>query len=455
MEEKNSRARDLLDGIKKKGMKPWEFAIVALILALALSLFGCAYGASTCTESSAQLQLNLSADTAQGGIAAVQGADKYSSNDLVTMSSAFAEGMQKELSDAGVKAAVIYYAADAGVSPSYAAASLGQYSSNKYMRTAFNFRGHVLVSESTLSEFGFTLAEGRLPTAAEEVAVSLHAFETYKKTGYFNGTTDVAVNSAADLFNISVTYAEPYDDFGAATALKIVGIIDTHFEEEFFSTFENTESEIENAAYYQNAYAGDTLVSFHNTLFVAQSYVDSLAHESALGVTVQTKGERAALNAVLDACAKHEGEVGTADLIFESLARAQTNYILTNGSSRLDAVETFAWSLGGVLCVLAIAVAVLFLVKRSQDAGGVSYFECLAQTGFAALVAFVVSIGGTYGFCALANVYVDLHKIYSAQVYNVTGVQFAVLFAVGALVAGLAALVPWLLRRKEKVAVIE
>lgn len=161
--------------------------------------------------------------------------------------------------------------------------STSEISSSDYSFYSSKAYGAIGVDNARLAEIGYQMAEGRLPQADDEIAITdYHLFEL-QKTGYVDRSVYPNVEiqaenvTAAALIGKRLTVgitSNPYGDF------KIVGVINTGVDYSRYATFQ--EKNLDYGAYQNNgALYREMLYRIHrgypNLLYIAPSFVEELS----------------------------------------------------------------------------------------------------------------------------------------------------------------------------------
>lgn len=145
-----------------------------------------------------------------------------------------------------------------------------EYTVNKNSDTFFSFTGFSEIDKSLVDDYGYTLY-GKLPTSYDEVVLTKFTFNAFKKYGYTDGVNNKQINVYDDLIGCVITNG--YDIYHVES-FKIVGILDTLFDEEYYG-----------GHIYRDEDVSDVVVSrynhlkrncTHNLIYLAPGYHENV-----------------------------------------------------------------------------------------------------------------------------------------------------------------------------------
>lgn len=239
-------------GAKSLRVKPFRLVMTILLSTVAFSLFGASLTLSFFNTKSAMTSA-------------------ISKNNLTSLSFSLNESGGSGLTDQRIKeietetGAKIYYADPID-------ASLTVPSSQDLFHLK-RYKGKMPIDEKGLTDFGFGLVSGAFPSSADECAISLYAYYSYKDLGigYDSKSDDYITPEKVDystLLGKNISFSD-YSGSGSFS-YKITGIIDTKLPENLLAYRGKTEeinaSSDDARALYMLSMGQQ--VSVHNSLFV-------------------------------------------------------------------------------------------------------------------------------------------------------------------------------------------
>ena len=140
---------------------------------------------------------------------------------------------------------------------------------------ATNFYGCIVLDNTKISKYNASLAAGRLPTATDEVAITLDMYNTYKEYGIRDGKDYSKYLEAANVTYDSIM-GYTIQDYEKGLFQKIVGIVDTKLDLTGFETLKEASNSSYNSEIYemQSKLQGLRQSGLHCMAFVSQDYFD-------------------------------------------------------------------------------------------------------------------------------------------------------------------------------------
>ena len=251
-------------GARSLRVKPFRLVMTIFLSAMSFTLFGASVTlglfntAQAMTDSATAHQIHTSF------FRYTQKEEKSNSNELT----------QEEKANLESLGAKIYTLDNASLElgssiPYNTALSYQNYSQNNYYSKYFN-RG-LIVDSTFLNETGYSLVEGSLPQAEDEIALSMHAIETFIDFGFMDCLDPNYKFEASDNINPNMLlnhYLSGRDDqTGESIYYRLTGIIDTKFNNDLYSQYRKATTIPDWSDSTYNALSSESNDSIHSTLF--------------------------------------------------------------------------------------------------------------------------------------------------------------------------------------------
>ncbi len=133
------------------------------------------------------------------------------------------------------------------------------------------------INSELINRYNLELIAGRLPNDYNEIVITKYIYEMYKKYGYSNGSDSTDILSYEDILNKTIKYE--YKDY------KIVGILDTKLNKNYFSILENyiyeSENEEKMSRLNEEIYVA-LEYGIHNVIFIKEGFYNKITKDKCL-----------------------------------------------------------------------------------------------------------------------------------------------------------------------------